>query len=176
MASRTELVYNSSISLDFVETFTYRHSRDVFNRLRLSRILEEARRMASRRIPVYVSDVDSLMMQYFDNGRRRRFIAFELKNMRPDVALIGRHVKVNGKQYELHYYFSRMAGIDFYYLVRVGKEYFLWNIARAPVKFEWLGSRERGTYDYYALVPKDYVAQIPEDELPRYLRDLIFEG
>ncbi|WP_367884193.1 hypothetical protein [Thermococcus sp. JCM 11816] len=85
MASRTELVYNSHFSLDTVETFMYRHSRDVMNRLRLSRILEEARRMAGgKRVPVYISDVDSLMMQYRRaNGvEGRRFIGFEFKNMR----------------------------------------------------------------------------------------------
>ncbi|WP_367884941.1 hypothetical protein [Thermococcus sp. JCM 11816] len=84
MASRTELVYNSHFSLDTVETFMYRHSRDVMNRLRLSRILEEARRMARTRVPVYISDVDSLMMQYRRaNGvEGRRFIGFEFKNMR----------------------------------------------------------------------------------------------
>nr|WP_216082434.1 hypothetical protein [Pyrococcus abyssi]QFN51298.1 hypothetical protein [Pyrococcus abyssi] len=174
MASRTVLVYNSSISLDFIETFTYRYSRDVFNRLRLSRLLEEARRLVTPRVPVYISDVDALMMQYFDNGRRRRFIGFEFKNMRRDVALKGGYVKVNGKQYELHYYFSRMAEFDFYYLVRAGREYFLWNVARAPVEFRWLGDKDKGTYDYYALVPRDFVAQIPEEELPQYLGDMIF--
>lgn len=174
MASRTELVYNSHFSLDTIETFTYRFSRDVFNRLRLSRILEVARKIAPKRVPIYVSDVDSIIMKYFDNGRRRRFIGFEFKNMRPEVAFRGSHIKVNGKQYELHYYLSMMAGIDFYYLVRAGRDYFLWNVARTPNDFQWLGSKKHGTYDYYALIPKDCIARIPEEELPRYLSDLIF--
>ena len=176
MASRTALVYNSSLSLDTIETFTYRHSRDVFNRLRLSRIIEEARHLASKRIPVYVSDVDSLMMQYLDSGQRRRFVGFEFKNMRPEVAFRGAYVKVNGKQYELHYYFTRVAGIKFYYLIRAGRKYLLWDIGRTPVHFDWWGSRERGTYDYYAFVPKEDVAILEEEELPRYLSELVFEG
>lgn len=170
------MVYNSAISLDFIESFTYRYSRDVFNRLRLSRILEAARNLAEFRIPVYVSDIDAIVMQYFDEGRRRRFIGFEFKNMRRDVALKGGYIKVNGKQYELHYYFSKMLGFTFYYLVRAGREYFLWNVETAPAEFEWLGDRSKGTYDYYALIPKDFVARIPEEELPYYLKDLIFQG
>ena len=176
MASRTDFVYDLSFSLDAVEAFMYRHSRDVMNRLRLSRIIEVARRIAPRKVPIYVSDVDSIIMRYLDEGRGRRFIGLEFKNMRPDVAFRGSHIKVNGKQYELHYYLSLRAGIDFYYLVKAGRYYFLWNVARAPSDFQWLGSRKNGTYDYYALIPKDSVARIPEEELPRYLSDLIFGG
>jgi len=175
MASRTELVYNDHFSLDTIETFMYRHSRDVMNRLRLSRILEDARRLARSRIPVYVSDVDSLIMQYRDNGRTRRFIGFEFKNMRPEVALRGSHVKVNGKQYELHYYMSHNAMIDFYYLIRVGKKYYLWNIKETPVEFKWFGSRERNTYDYYAFVKKDFVAELDEEELIFFIAEEVFK-
>ncbi|WP_048146919.1 hypothetical protein [Pyrococcus abyssi] len=176
MASRTVLVYDFSVSLDVVEEFMYRHSRDVVNRLRLSRILESARRLAPERVPVYISDVDALMMQYYDGGRRRRFIAFELKNMRKSVALKGSYVKVNGKQYELHYYFSQMAGIDFYYIVRVGDSYYVWNVKRAPVEFKWMGDRSKSTYDYYALIPRDFTAKVEDEELAFFLSELVFKG
>ncbi|WP_237698501.1 hypothetical protein [Pyrococcus sp. NA2] len=159
-----------------MEEFMYRHSRDVVNRLRLSRILEEARRLAPQRVPVYVSDVDSLMRQYYDNGRRRRFIGFEFKNMRPGVGLRGSWLKVNGKQYELHYYFSQMAGIDFYYIVRVGDSYYVWDVKRTPVDFKWMGDKSRNTYDYYALIPREFTAKVEDEELALFLSELVFKG
>ncbi|WP_367884940.1 hypothetical protein [Thermococcus sp. JCM 11816] len=81
---------------------------------------------------------------------------------------------MNGKQYELHYFMSDKAMMDFYYLIRVGRKYYLWNVRKAPVEFKWLGDRARGTYDYYALVHKDYVAELDEDELILFLAENVF--
>ena len=177
MASRTELVYNPHFSIDTIETFMYRHSRDVMNRLRLSRILEDARRLAGSKIPVYVSDVDSIIMQYrrINGTDTRRFIGFEFKNMRADVALKGSWLKVNGKQYETYMEFVKKTGIDVFYLIKVEglrRYFYSWSVKRVPVRFEWLGKNE--TRDYYALIRKEHVAMLDEEDLPRYLRDIIF--
>lgn len=177
MASRTVFVYDSSFPLHQLETFFIRHSKDVFNRLEFSRALEAARALAEGKHFVKVMDIDALVV--VNNVIRA---GFEIKTLREDVVNYygrdGRHyVKVNGNQYRTYMDFVARAGIDVHYLVRVQarKEYFyLWSVLRSPVRFEWLGSRERGTRDYYALIRREAVAKLAPEELPKHLRDLVF--
>ena len=179
MASRTAFVYDSSFPLHQLETFFIRHSKDVFNRLEFSRALEQARALAGREHFVKVMDVDALVT--VDNVIRA---GFEIKTLRESVVNYsdanGRYVKVNGNQYKTYMDFVRRTGIDVYYLIRVqgwkGVYCYLWSVLRAPVRFEWLGSREHGTYDYYALVRREKVAKLSEEELAKALRDILLEG
>ncbi|ALM74868.1 hypothetical protein [Thermococcus barophilus] len=174
MASRTAFVYDSPFPLKSLETFFIRHSKDVFNRLEFSRALEDAKRLCDGRHSLSVMDVDAPIIV---DGVIRA--GFEIKTLREDVVNYGGYVKVNGRQYEGYMEFVRRTGIDVYYLVRVqarGGDYFYsWNVKRAPVRFEWLGSRENGTYDYYALIRRSAITKLADhEELVKYLRDLIF--
>ena len=179
MASRTVFVYGSSFPLRQLEQFFIRHSKDVFNRLEFSRALEQARALADRKHFVKVMDVDALVVV---DGVIRA--GFEIKTLREDVVkyyLKGqKYVKVNGKQYETYMDFVKRTGIDVYYLIRVqarhGVYFYLWSVMRTPVRFEWLGSREHGTYDYYALIRREKVAKLSEEELAKALRDILLEG
>jgi len=173
MASRTAFVYDSSLPLRSLEMFFIRHSKDVFNRLEFSRALEAAKALAEGKHFVKVMDIDALVVV---DGIIKA--AFEIKNMREGVVNYGGYVKVNGKQYETYMDFVRRTGIEVYYLIKVealnGRYFYLWSVKRAPVRFEWLGKKERETYDYYALIRKEHVAKLSEDGLSKYLRDLIF--
>ncbi len=174
MASRTAFVYDSSFPLHQLETFFIRHSKDVFNRLEFSRALEDAKRLSEGRRSLSVMDVDALVIV---DGVIR--MAFEIKTLREDVVNYGGYVKVNGRQYEGYMEFVKRTGIDVHYLVRVqawgGDYFYAWSVKRAPVRFEWLGSKERETYDYYALIRRGAVTKLADhDELVKYLRDLIF--
>ena len=179
MASRTAFVYDSSLPIHALETFFIRHSKDVFNRLEFSRALEAARALAEKKHFVKVMDIDALVV--IDNVIRA---GFEIKTLREGVVnyYLGaeHYVKVNGKQYETYMDFVKKTGIEVYYLIRVqgwhGMYYYLWSVRRAPVRFEWLGSKEHGTYDFYALIRREAVAKLSEEELPKYLRDLLLEG
>lgn len=179
MASRTAFVYDSSFPLHQLETFFIRHSKDVFNRLEFSRALEAARALADEKHFIKVMDIDALVV--VDNVIRA---GFEIKTLRGDVVNYydrdGRHyIKVNGNQYKTYQDFVIKTGIDVYYLVRVQawrEYYYLWSVLRAPVRFEWLGSRERGTRDYYALIRREAVAKLSPEELPKHLRDLLLKG
>lgn len=171
MASRTAFVYDSSFPLHALETFFIRHSKDVFNRLEFSRILEAARALAEEKHFVKVMDIDALVVV---DGIIRA--GFEIKTLREDVVNYGGYVKVNGNQYRTYQEFVKRTGIDVYYLVRVQglrKYYYLWSVLRTPVRFEWLGSREHDTYDLYALIRRETVAKLSPEELPKHLRDLL---
>ena len=178
MASRTAFVYDSSFPLRQLEQFFIRHSKDVFNRLEFSRALEEARHLAEGRHFLKVMDIDALVV--VDNEIK---VGFEIKTLRESVVnyrdATGSYVKVNGNQYRTYMGFVSRTGIDVYYLVRVqawgGDYFYAWSVLRAPVRFEWLGDKDRDTYDYYALVRRSAVTKLDNhDELAKYLRDLIF--
>ncbi|HII61788.1 hypothetical protein [Pyrococcus horikoshii] len=170
MASRTAFVYDSSFPLRSLEMFFIRHSKDVFNRLEFSRALEKARLLSSDKHFLSVTDIDALVVV---DGVIRA--AFEIKNMREDVVNYGGYVKVNGRQYETYMEFVKKTGIDVFYLIKVEgvrRYFYSWSVKRVPVRFEWLGKNE--TRDYYALIRKEYVATLDEEDLPMYLRDIIF--
>ena len=181
MASRTAFVYDSSLPLRQLEQFFIRHSKDVFNRLEFSRALEEARSLTEGKHFLKVMDIDALVV--VDNEIR---VGFEIKTLRDDVVnYYGRdgkkYVKVNGNQYRSYMEFVRRTGIDVHYLVRVqargGDYFYAWGVMGTPVRFEWLGSEEFGTRDYYALVKRSSVTKLADRvELAKYLRDLIFKG
>lgn len=181
MASRTAFVYDSSFPLRQLEQFFIRHSKDVFNRLEFSRALEEARHLAEGKHFLKVMDIDALVV--VDNDIR---VGFEIKTLREDVVNYrdeygGRYVKVNGNQYRSYMEFVRRTGIDVHYLIRVqargGDYFYAWGVVGTPVRFKWLGSEERGTRDYYALVRRSSVTRLEDRvELAKYLRDLIFGG
>ncbi|WP_052696178.1 hypothetical protein [Palaeococcus ferrophilus] len=176
MASRTAFVYDSSLPLHQLETFFIRHSKDVFNRLEFSRALEAARALSDQKHFVKVMDIDALVV--VDNVIRA---GFEIKTLRESVVNYrdanGWYVKVNGTQYKTYMDFVAKTGIDVYYLIRVqgwsGVYFYLWSVKRAPVRFEWLGSREHETYDYYALIRREKVAKLDEEELAKTLRDIL---
>ena len=172
MASRTAFVYQDSLSIEDAFTYFKRLMRDAENRVAFSRALQRARKGLD--VHMYVTDVDSLIVQYLNrNGVKGfRFTGFELKNMNPHSALVNGKVKVNGKQYEGHRMFAMKAGIDFYYLVNLGREFLVWNVANTPVNFDWYGHGH--ARDYYAFVHLDDVIRVPAQELPETLRFLLW--
>ncbi|WP_297068465.1 hypothetical protein [Thermococcus sp.] len=172
MASRTAFVYQDALSIEDAFTYFKRLMRDAENRVAFSRALQRARKGLD--VHMYVTDIDSLMIQYLNRGGVKgfRFTGFELKNMNPHSAIVNGSVKVNGKQYEGHFRFSQKAGIDFFYLVNLGREFLVWNVAYAPVSFDWYG--HGSAHDYYAFVGLDDVIRVPAQELPGTLRMLLW--
>ena len=172
MASRTAFVYQDALSIDDAFTYFKRLMRDAENRVAFSRALQRARKGLD--VHMYVTDIDSLMIQYLNRGRVKgfRFTGFELKNMNPRSALVNGKVKVNGKQYEGHRWFAQKAGIDFFYIVNLGGEFLVWNVAHAPVSFDWYG--HGSAHDYYAFVDLEDVIRVPAQELPETLRFLLW--
>ncbi|MFA4641522.1 hypothetical protein [Pyrococcus kukulkanii] len=172
MASRTELVYRDRVSVDDAFTYFKRLVRDAENRVKFSRALQRARRGLG--VHMYVTDIDSLIFQYlsYRNVRGFRFTAFELKNVNPRKAIVDGMLKVNGKQYQAHYWLSKMAGIDFYYLVKANENFYIWNVSRIYPEF-----REHGVgdaKDLYAFIPLEDVIKVEEWELPGTLRLLLW--
>lgn len=172
MASRTAFVYQDALSIEDAFTYFKRLMRDAENRVAFSRALQKARKGLD--VHMYVTDVDSLMIQYLNRGgvKSFRFTGFELKNMNPHSAIVGHRIKVNGKQYEGHYFFAQKAGIDFFYLVNLGREFLVWNVAHTHADFRWYGQGH--ARDYYAFVDLDDVIRVPAQELPGTLRMLLW--
>ena len=176
MAGRTELVYNSQ--LDPLSAFTYFKNmiQDAENRVIFSRALQEARKGLN--VSLHVMDIDSLVMQYLRDKKghvvgRRILGAFELKN-KSEHTVKGSELLVNGKQYKNLYWFSKTTGISVFYIVKVGKEFYLWNVERTRANFEWRG--QGYSHDYYAILEKDDLIKARHEELGGILRLLLFDG
>jgi len=172
MASRTAFVYQDTLSVEDAFTYFKRLMQDAENRVHFSRALQKARKGLD--VHMYVTDIDSLIVQYLNRHGVEgfRFTGFELKNMNPRSAVVNRTIKVNGKQYKEHRMFALKAGIDFYYLINLGREFLIWNVANTPVSFDWHG--HGSAHDYYAFIHLDDVIRVPAQDLPETLRFLLW--